>query len=85
MVKTRKVLIKDWHRIPKYKDYPYIAAIAIENATSEMFPFTEFEKNDAESGNYAEICESYNGGVRIFAKEPPDKDITVNIQLFRGV
>lgn len=61
-----------------------MAAIGIENATSTMFPYTEFEKNDAESGNYAEICESYNGGVYIYAKEPPDKDITVKIQLFKG-
>ena len=83
-MKTKTVLKKDWHRIPKYKDYPYMAAIPIENATDSMFPYTEFEKNEAESGNYAEICESFNGGVYIYAKEPPDKDITVNVSLFKG-
>ena len=79
-----KIAKKDWHRVPKYQDYPYIATIKIEKATSEMFPYTEFEKQEAESGNYAEICESFNGGVYIYAKEPPEKDITVNVHLFKG-
>lgn len=83
-MKTKTVHVKDWNRIPKYKDYPYVARIAIENAMESMFPYTEFEKNDAESGNYAEICESFNGGVYIYAKELPEKDITVNVSLFRG-
>ena len=83
-MKTCTVNSNEWHRIPKYSDYPYMAAVNIENAKSTMFPYTEFEQDDAESGNYADICESYNGGVYLFAKEKPEKDITVKIQLFSG-
>ena len=81
---TCTVRAEDWHRIPKYSDYPYLATVKIDKAKSTMFPYTEFAKQDAESGNFAEICESFNGGVYLFAKVKPDKDITVNIHLFSG-
>lgn len=80
----KAVTSDSWKKIPRYTDYPYIAAVPIEKARSDMFPYTEFAQNEAESGNYAEICESFNGGVYLFAKEPPEKDITVKIHLFRG-
>lgn len=75
---------KAWQRIPKYSDYPFMAKIPIEKATTDMFPYTEFGKEEAESGNFAMICESVNGGVLIFAKEKPEKEIKVNVALYTG-
>ena len=32
---------------------------------------------DATSGNFAPVCETYNGGVYIYAKEKPTTTITI--------
>ena len=73
-----------WQRIPKYSDYPFMAKIPIDKATPDMFPYAEFEKEEAESGNFAMICESVSGGVLIYAKEKPAKEIKVNVALYSG-
>ena len=75
---------KAWQRIPKYSDYPFMAKIPIDKATPDMFPYAEFEKEEAESGNFAMICESVSGGVLIYAKEKPAKEIKVNVSLYSG-
>ena len=83
--KSITVLNEDWKRESIYKDYPFRAAIMKKGTTEDMFPYVEFEQQEAESGNYAEICESFNGGVYIFAKRKPDKDINVKVKLMKLV
>ena len=81
---TIKTVSKEkWHKYPKYRDFPYMASVKVEKALATIFPYTEFEKQDAESGNYANVCESFDGGVHIFAKNPPEKDITVTVHLLK--
>lgn len=84
MRKKIDVLISDWKKVPMYKDFPYIADIKIPAATEAHFPYVEFEQDEAESGNYADVCKSHNGGVYIFAKELPEKNLSVEVSLFRG-
>ena len=51
-----------------YADYPYRAAYANGDINSGMYAEVVFSLNDANSGNYAPICETYNGGMYIYSK-----------------
>lgn len=82
-VNPRKiVLVADWQADGTYTDYPYRAAIPMAGATTDVFPYVEFETNEAESGNYADVSISYDGGVYIYCKEIPQTDIYVNVYIF---
>ena len=76
------VLPAEWAADVTYSDYPYRAAIAVEGATPDNFPYVEFEEPEQESGNYADVCLSYDGGVYIFCKTIPDHAITVSVYLY---
>lgn len=51
-----------------YGDFMYKAAITLSGVTADMTPTIVFSGNDAISGNYLPLCESYNGGVYIWSK-----------------
>lgn len=78
----KTVLVADWEADGTYTDYPYRAAIPMEGATTDNFPYVEFELQEQESGNYADVCISYEGGVYIYCKEIPNYAITVNVYLY---
>lgn len=78
----KTVLVADWVADGTYEDYPYRAAIPMQGATTDNFPYVEFQQNEQESGNYADVCMSYDGGVYIFCKEIPSTAITVFVYLF---
>lgn len=84
-MKVKTIPQNAWQKTERYTDYPFTAEIPVENATSSMFPYAEFEKDDAMTGNYANVCESYDGGVVVFAKEPPEKDLKITVALYKGV
>ena len=68
-----------------YQDFPYRASIALSGAIESMIPEVVLSVDDALSGNYAPVSESYNGGVYLYAGSPPDADITIpTIILWRG-
>ena len=68
-----------------YQDFPYRASIALSGAIESMIPEVVLSVDDALSGNYAPVSESYNGGVYLYAGSPPDSDITIpTILLWRG-
>lgn len=68
-----------------YQDFPYRASIALSGAIKSMIPEVVLSVDDALSGNYAPVAESYNGGVYLYAGSPPDADITIpTIVLWRG-
>ena len=68
-----------------YQDFPYRASIALSGAIKSMIPEVVLSVDDALSGNYAPVAESYNGGVYIYAGSPPDSDVTIpTIVLWRG-
>ena len=68
-----------------YQDFPYRASIALSGAIKSMIPEVVLSVDDALSGDYAPVAESYNGGVYLYAGSPPDADITIpTIIMWRG-
>lgn len=83
MTQEKKVKRTDWQRDSHYKDYPYRADVKMAGVTARHFPYTEFRQQEAESGNYADICETHNGGVYLYAKDLPEEDIMVKVSIFK--
>lgn len=70
---------------PTYQDFPYRAGVALSGAIESMIPEVVLAVDDAVSGNFAPVAESYNGGVYLYAGSQPDADITIpTIILWRG-
>lgn len=68
-----------------YQDFPYRAGVSLSGVIESMIPEVVLSVDDALSGNYAPVVESYNGGVYLYAGSPPDADITIpTIILWRG-
>ena len=68
-----------------YQDFPYRASVALSGVVKSMIPEVVLPVDDALSGNYAPVAESYNGGVYLYAGSPPDADITIpTIIVWRG-
>lgn len=68
-----------------YQDFPYRASIALSGVIKSMIPEVVLSVDDALSGDYAPVAESYNGGVYLYAGSPPDADITIpTIIMWRG-
>lgn len=68
-----------------YQDFPYRAGVALSGVIESMIPEVVLSVDDASSGNFAPVSESYNGGVYLYAGSPPDADITIpTILLWRG-
>lgn len=57
-----------WASDTTYSDYGYKGTIAITGVTSSYVPSVVFAHAQAISGNYSPVCESYNGGVYVYAK-----------------
>lgn len=68
-----------------YQDFPYRASVALSGAIESMIPEVVLSVDDALSGNYAPVSESYNGGVYLYAGSPPESDVTIpTIIMWRG-
>lgn len=68
-----------------FQDFPYRASVALSGVIESMIPEVVLSVDDAGSGNFAPVSESYNGGVYLYAAAPPDSDITIpTIILWRG-
>ena len=68
-----------------YQDFPYRAGVSLSGVIESMVPEVVLSVDDALSGNYAPVSESYNGGVYLYAGSPPDADITIpTIIMWRG-
>ena len=68
-----------------YQDFPYRASVALSGVIESMIPEVVLSVDDAGSGNFAPVVESYNGGVYLYAGSPPDTGITIpTIICWRG-
>ena len=68
-----------------FQDFPYRANVSLSGVIESMIPEVVLSVDDAGSGNFAPVAESYNGGVYLYAASPPDSDITIpTIILWRG-
>lgn len=68
-----------------YQDFPYRAGVALSGVIESMIPEIVLSVEDATSGNFAPVAESYNGGVYLYATSAPEYDITIpTIITWRG-
>lgn len=57
-----------WEYNNRYNNFQFRATIPLQNVTSSMTPMLTFSLEDAESGNYSPIVETYDGGIYIWSK-----------------
>ena len=57
-----------WTSNTSVSGYSYRCAIGLSGVTSSMYAEVIFDAEDALSGNYAPICETYTGGVYVWSK-----------------
>ena len=74
---SKSVATSAWTSNTTYDGYPYRAAVACTGVTAAMFAEVVFSPADATSGNFAPVCDTYNGGVYLYAKAVPDAAITI--------
>lgn len=74
---SKSVATSAWTSNTTYDDYPYRAAVACSGVTAAMFAEVVLSPADATSGNIAPVCQTYAGGVYIYAKAVPDAAITI--------
>ena len=69
----------------EYDAYPYRASVALEGVLASMIPEVIYGMEDATSGNFAPVAETYNGGVYLFAADIPEGDTGIpTIICWRG-
>lgn len=66
-----------WTTDTTYADYPFKANIPITGCTVNHVPDVMLSLEDATSGNFAPIAETYDGGVYIYAAEVPSGAMTI--------
>lgn len=83
-VELKKLLFKDvsvatsaFVADTTYSDYPYRASVSLEGVVSTMIPDVVLPVEAATSGNFAPVCEAYNGGVYLYAASAPETGITI--------
>ena len=67
-LKFANITVSTWVSDVTYADYPYKATITLTGVTSSMIAEVIYGLTEAESGNYAPICETFDGGVYIYSK-----------------
>ena len=75
--RNQTIATSAWASDTTYADYPYRASVALPTITALSFVEIVFSPADATSGNFAPVCDTYNGGVYIYAKAVPDAAITI--------
>ena len=60
--------VNNWESDTTYADYPYKATIAATGVKSTMVAEVVYDMADAVSGNYAPVCNTFDGGVYIYSK-----------------
>lgn len=66
-----------WSNAGTYTAYPFRASVAYAGVTADYFPDIVFNPNNADFGKLAPICETYAGGVYIYASEQPGAAVNI--------
>lgn len=72
-----QVAVNAWAANNTYQDYPYRATIPLTDITANHFAEVIFNPTDAASGRFAPVCETYQGGVTIYAIAIPLAAMTI--------
>ena len=79
----QNVSVTDWASDATYPSYSYKATVALSGVASSDVAEIVFSIDDATSGNYAPICQTYDGGVYIWGKTNTVTTISTII-IYRG-
>ena len=74
---NQNVAVTAWAADNTYAQYPYRASIALSGVTSSHYPEVIFSLADATSGYFAPVCQSYAGGIYVYASTIPVAAITI--------
>ena len=66
-----------WAADETYTDYPYRAAIPLTGVTAASFAEVVLSPADAVSGVYAPVCQTYTGGIYLYANAAPGAAVTI--------
>lgn len=66
-----------WVADETYTDYPYRATIPLTGVTAASFAEVVLSPADAVSGAYAPVCETYAGGIYLYANTVPSAAMTI--------
>lgn len=69
--------ISKWIISNRIEEYAYSLDIELDNIKETGFAFVTFDESDVNSNNFAPVCETLDGIVRIFAKHIPFKNIKI--------
>lgn len=61
-----------------YQDYPFRAAVTLENALSSMIPNVVYSVAALTDNNFAPVAECYNGGVYLYADSKPQNPVAID-------
>lgn len=61
-----------------YQDYPFRAAVTLENVLSFMIPNVVYSVAALMDNNFAPVAECYNGGVYIYADSKPSAPVKID-------
>lgn len=75
--RNKTIATSAWASDTTYADYSYRASITLPTITALSFVEIVFSPADATSGNFAPVCDTYAGGVYLYAKAVPDAAITI--------
>ena len=75
--RNKTIATSAWASDTTYTDYPYRASVALPPITALSFVEIVFSPADATSGNFAPVCDTYAGGVYIYAKAVPSAAVTI--------
>lgn len=80
----RDLVVSGWVSDTTYSDFPYRCDIPYAGVTSGDFVDVVFSVEQATSGNYAPICETYDNGLYLYSKVA-DTITIPTITIFKGV
>lgn len=61
-----------------YQDFPFRAAVTLENVLSAMIPSVAYSVAALTDNNFAPVAECYNGGVYIYADSKPSAPVAID-------
>lgn len=80
--KNISVPVSAWTKSNTYTEYPYQGTIAVENITKDMIPYICFPQEMITSLTLSPVCDTYNGGVHIYAQSEATKAFTIPTMIF---
>lgn len=66
-----------WSKDATYTNYPYRANVALSGVDATMFPDVVIDETDKGKYEFAGSCDSYDGGVYLYASSIPEDTITL--------